>query len=208
MDQQIYDSILDALDSSNIDLLHNLFTKYNLTPFSNLYDAPRITGFNNSILNTYIDYILYHNLVDILQNYIIDNSILPIDDDIICNALKLNFEIFDYIIYLGKFIPGEKTIKYAVQNCLSQKVEMILLMDNDLIDFIDNDDIEYLFSFDIDEETAKTIRVLFNYKIDKNLFVKYLDALKEPNNTYFNITEEEQNAAIEIIDFLEMEINK
>jgi hypothetical protein len=79
----------------------------------------------------------------------------------------------------------------------------ILENDNDLITDITDDDIEYLFGFDIDENTVETIRVLFNYGVDPILFSRFLTALKAPNDEYINISEDEQDFVIEIIDFLE-----
>ena len=49
----------------------------------------------------------------------------------------------------------------------------------------------------------ETIRVLFNYHIPPELFCRFLRALKDPEDKYFPIVEEETDIAIEIIEFLE-----
>ena len=69
--------------------------------------------------------------------------------------------------------------------------------------FCNLNNIEYLFSYDMDEETVETIRVLFNYNIDRILFVRFLKALKDPEDRYFPVGQEEQDIAIEIIEVLE-----
>lgn len=200
--EETYDTILDALDNENIKLLQELFMQYNLTPNSELFDAPR-EGYNEEcMLITYMDYVLYHNLQNILD-YLIYNTDLEIDDLIIARCLELqNFDIYKYICSLG-YIPQIETLKIAVRNCYSEITENILETDNELVYELEDEDIEYLFSFDMDEETIETIRVLFEFGIDKNLFTRFLKALKDPEDKYFPISEEEQDIAIEIIEFLE-----
>lgn len=199
--QESYDIILDALDNENTDLLQELFMQYNLTPDSKLFDAPR-EGYNDCMLITYMDYVLSHKLEDILD-FLIDTIGLEIDDSLIARSLELqNFETYKYILSLG-YIPQIETLRIAVRNCYSEITENILTTDNELIRDIEDEDIEYLFSFDMDEETGETIRVLFNFGIYRHLFARFLKALKDPEDKYFPVSEEEQDVAIEIIDFLE-----
>ena len=199
--QESYDVILDALDNENIDLLQELFIKYNLTPHSELFDEPR-EGNYDCMLITYIDYVLSYNLKNILE-FLIDTIGLEIDDIIIARSLELqNFETYHYILSLG-YTPQIETLRIAVRNGYSEIIENILATDNELIHDINDEDIEYLFSFDMDEETVETIRVLFNFKIDGTLFVRFLNALKNGEDKYFPVSEEEQDVAIEIIEFLE-----
>jgi hypothetical protein len=203
--QEAYDNILDALDNENIEELQKLFLEYNLTPASELYDAPR-EGYNDQLLLTYMDYILSYNLTDILD-FLIDEIGIEIDDSTIAHCLELqNFDTYNYIISLG-YIPQSETFKIAVRNCYSEITEQILAADNELIHELEDEDIEYLFSFDIDEETVETINVLFNYGIDPMLFNRFLKALKDPEDRYFPVSEEEQDHAIEIIEFLESKCN-
>ena len=199
--QESYDIILDALDNENIDLLQELFMKYNLAPHRELFDEPR-EGNNDCMLLTYMDYVLSYNLKNILE-FLIDTIGLEIDDIIIARSLELqNFETYNYILSLG-YTPQIETLRIAVRNCYSEIVENILAIDNELIHDIEDEDIEYLFSFDMDEETVETIRVLFNFKIDRTLFSRFLNALKNGEDKYFPVSEEEQDVAIEIIEFLE-----
>jgi len=198
---EVYDSILDALDNEDTEKLQELFIEYNLTPNSELYDAPR-EGFNEQQLITYMDYVLSFNLTDILD-FLIDVIGIEIDDSIISRALELqNFDTYKYIVSLG-YIPQVETLKTAIRNCYSEILDNILATDNELIHEVEDEDIEYLFSFDIDEETVETIHVLFNYGIDSMLFVRFLKALKDPEDRYFPVSEEEQDHAIEIIEYLE-----
>jgi hypothetical protein len=128
---------------------------------------------------------------------------LEIDDIIIARSLELqNFETYKYILSLG-YSPQIETLRIAVRNCYSEITENILAIDNELIHNIEDEDIEYLFSFDMDEETVETIRVLFNFGIDRTLFARFFNALKNGEDKYFPVSEEEQDVAIEIIEFLE-----
>ena len=196
-----YDIILDALDNENISLLQTLFVKYNLAPDSELFDAPR-EGYNDNMLITYMDYVLSYNLYDVLD-FLIDVIGVEIEDGIIARSLELqNFDTYNYILKLG-YCPQTETLKTAVRNSYSEITENILEIDNDLVHNIDDDDIEYLFSFDINEETIETIRVLFNYCINPGIFNRFLKALKDPEDRYFPISDEEQDHAIELIEFLE-----
>lgn len=199
--QETYDTILDALDNEDIETLNELFMNNNLTPDTELYDAPRL-GDNEQLLITYMDYVLAHDLRTILD-YLIDDIGIEITDIILSRCLELeNHGIYYYLLELG-YVPQAETLKYAIKNSLSDIIVNILELDNDLITEVIEDDIEYLFSFDIDENTVETIRVLFNYGIEPLLFSKFLTALKNPDNDYITISEEEQDFVIEIIDFLE-----
>jgi hypothetical protein len=199
--QETYDTILDALDNEDIETLNELFMNNNLTPDTELYDAPRL-GDNEQLLITYMDYVLAHDLRNIIE-YLIDDVGIEITDTILSRCLELeNYGIYYYLLELG-YVPQAETLKYAIKNSLSDIIVNILELDNDLIREITEDDIEYLFSFDIDENTVETIRVLFNYNIEPLLFSKFLTAIKNPDNDYITISEEEQDFVIEIIDFLE-----
>lgn len=196
-----YDIILDALDNEDTDLLKDLFIQYNLNPSDNLYDTPRL-GPCDQLLLTYIDYVLAHNLTNVLE-YLIDEINFEITDSILARCIDLqNLEMYNTIIQWG-YQPQEQCLKVAVRNCHSELVDSILTNDCELINELDDSDIEYLFSFDMDEETIETIHVLFNYNIDPVLFTRFLKSLKDPNDKYFCISDEEQDVAIEIIDFLE-----
>jgi hypothetical protein len=198
---EVYDTILDALDNENIELLQKLFAEYNLTPYMTLYDAPR-EGFNDQLLITYLDYVLSFGLTNILD-FLIDNIGIEIDDNLIAKTLELqNFDTYNYILSLG-YIPQIETLRIAVHNCYSEITDNILAVDNELVHELIDDDIEYLFSFDIDEETVETIHVLFNYGINPDIFIRFLKALKDPNDRYFPVSENETDYAIEIIAFLE-----
>ena len=199
--QETYDIILDALDSEDIETLNELFLNNNLTPDSELYDAPRFIE-DDIIVLTYLDYVIVHDLRTILD-YLIDDIGIEITDSILVRCLELNNHgMYQYILELG-YVPQIETLKYAVKNSFSDMIVNILENDNDLITDITDDDIEYLFGFDIDENTVETIRVLFNYGVDPILFSRFLTALKAPNDEYINISEDEQDFVIEIIDFLE-----
>jgi len=199
--QQTYDTILDALDCENTQLLKELFIEYNLEPYSELFDAPR-EGFNECILINYMDYVLSYNLSDVLE-FLIDDIGIIIDDALIARSLDLqNLESYNYILSIG-YIPQIETLKLTVRNSYAEITENILATDNELIREIEDEDIEYLFSFDMNEDTIETIRVLFNYKIDRHLFTRFLKALRDPEDKYFPVSEEEQDVAIEIIEFLE-----
>jgi hypothetical protein len=199
--QETYDIILDALDSEDIETLNELFLNNNLTPDSELYDAPRFIEDDIMVL-TYLDYVIVHDLRTILD-YLIDDIGIEITDSILVRCLELNNHgMYQYILELG-YVPQIETLKYAVKNSFSDMIVNILENDNDLITDITDDDIEYLFGFDIDENTVETIRVLFNYGVDPILFSRFLTALKAPNDEYITISEDEQDFVIEIIDFLE-----
>ena len=201
INHQIYDTILDALDSENTELLKSLFIEYDLEPYSELCDAPR-EGFNDCMLFNYMDYVLSYNLSNVLD-FLIDDIGIVIDDILIARCLELqNLQTYNYILSIG-YIPQIESLKIAIRNCYAEITDSILAIDNDLIQEIEDEDIEYLFSFDLDEETVETIRVLFNYNIDRYLFARFLKALKDPEDQYFPISNTEQDVAIEIIEFLE-----
>ena len=206
MNQEIYDSILDALDNENLELLQILFRDNNLSPSDKLYDAPRLTD-TEILLETYLDYVLYYNLKTIID-FLVDEKGLEITDNIMARALELqNTDTFNYFIEMG-YYPSLESLSMAIKHCYSAQIETILNINNstynnELIHTITDDTIEYLFSFDMNEETIETIRVLFNYGINKCLFSKYLNILKNPGENQYEISPEEEDIAIEIIDFLE-----
>jgi len=206
MNQEIYDSILDALDNENLDSLQILFRENNLSPYDKLYDNPRLTD-TEILLETYLDYVLYYNL-KIIIDFLVDEIGLEITDNIMAKALELqNTNTFNYFIEMG-YHPSVESLSMAIKNCYSTQIETILninnsIYNNELIHTITDDTIEYLFCFDINEETIETIRVLFNYGINKCLFSKYLNILKNPCENQYEISPEEEDIIIEIIDFFE-----
>ena len=116
--------------------------------------------------------------------------------------MQLNFDTYEYFVSCG-YMPEIECLRMAVHNAYSGIVEAILALDNELVMQLDDTDIEYLFSFDMDEETVETIRVLFNYNIQPKIFKRFLLALKDPEDKYFPVSNEETDIAIEIIEFLE-----
>jgi hypothetical protein len=197
---ELYDRILDALDNEDIPTLVELFTTNGISPKDRLNDAPR-EGYNEQQLETFIDYVLSYNLTNVLE-YLIDENGLEVSDELLARAMELNFDTYDYFISSG-YIPEIQCLRTAVQNAFSGIVDAILAIDNELILQLTDTDIEYLFSFDMDEETIETIRVLFNYQIAPELFRRFLRALKDPEDKYFPVANEETDIAIEIIEFLE-----
>lgn len=200
LSDELYDKILDALDNEDVPALVELFTTYELKPATQLSDSPR-EGFNDQLLYTYIDYVLSYNLTEVL-NYLIDENGLEVTDDLLARALELNLDAYEYFIING-YIPEIACLKMAVRNALSGIVDGILATDGEMVMELEDEDIEYLFSFDMDEETIETICVLFNYNINPALFNRFLKALKDPEDKYFTVSEEETDIAIEIIEFLE-----
>ena len=198
----LYDKILDALDHEDISTLVDLFTVNGILPTDRLNDAPR-EGYNDQQLETYIDYVLSYNLTAVLD-YLIDENGLEVSDGLLARAMELNFDTYEYFITAG-YIPEVECLKMAVRNAFSGIVEAILAVDGDgeLVGGLEDADIEYMFSFDLDEETVETIRVLFNYGVAPGLFTRFLKALKDPEDKYFPVVEEETDIAIEIIEFLE-----
>lgn len=196
----LYDKILDALDHEDVPTLVELFTTNGISPEEKLNDAPR-EGYNDHLLETYIDYVLSYNLTKVLE-YLIDENGLEVSDGLLARAMELNFDSYDYFISCG-YMPGIECLSMAVQNAFSGIVDTILATDNELVFQLTDTDIEYLFSFDMDEETIETIRVLFNYHVPPVLFRRFLKALKCPEDTYFPVADEETDIAIEIIEFLE-----
>ena len=197
---ELYDKILDALDHEEIPTLLELFTTHRIQPADRLNDAPR-EGYNDQQLETYIDYVLSYNLTNVLE-YLIDENGLEVSDGLLARAIELNFDTYDYFVSCG-YIPEIGCLRMAVHNAYSGVVDSILTIDNELVLQLTDSDIEYLFSFDMDEETVETIRVLFNYNVPSKLFCRFLLALKDPEDEYFPIADEETDIAIEIIEFLE-----
>ena len=197
---ELYDKILDALDHEEIPTLVELFTTHGIQPTDKLNDAPR-EGYDDKQLETYIDYIIAYNLTKVLE-YLIDENGLEVSDGLLARVLELNFNTYDYFISCG-YIPEIECLRMAVHNAYSGIVDSILAIDNELVFQLTDSDIEHLFSFDMDEETIETIRVLFNYHIPSKLFSRFLKALTDPEDKYFPVADEETDIAIEIIEFLE-----
>jgi len=198
--EELYDKILDALDNEDIPILVELFTENGILPGDSLIDAPR-EGYNDQPLETFIDYVLSYNLTKVLD-YLIDENGLEISDSLIARAMELNFDTYDYFISAG-YMPEIECLRTAVHNAFSGVVDGILAMDGELVLQLEDADIENLFSFDMDEETVETVRVLFNYGVAPELFTRFLRALKDPEDKYFPVADEETDIAIEIIEFLE-----
>lgn len=197
---ELYDKILDALDHEDISTLVGLFTTHGIQPTDRLNDAPR-EGYNDQQLENYIDYVLSYNLTKVLE-YLIDENGLEVSDELLAHAMQLNFDTYEYFISSG-YVPEIECLRMAVHNAYSGIVDSILTMDNELVLQLVDSDIENLFCFDMDEETVETIRVLFNYNVPPKLFQRFLIALKDPEDKYFPIADEETDIAIEIIEFLE-----
>jgi len=208
-----YDEILDALDNEDTNTIIKRFQEFNLEPDSELLDAPRL-GNNykefNIELNTYLDYIIYYNLTNIIDVFI-DNFNLVITDETLSLCLTLhNHDTYNYLCNLG-YIPELDTFKKAVHLCCSEIVDDILSNDSDLIKFLDDEDIEYIYNYDINEETIETVRVLFNYNIEPSIFSEFLSVLKEhsanidSNSTNSNNSNNEdfEDIILELIDILE-----
>lgn len=200
INDELYDKILDALDHEAVETLVDLFTSNGISPTAQLNDAPR-EGYNDQLLETYIDYVLSYNLTKVLE-YLIDENDLEISDKLLARAMELNFDTYDYFISCG-YMPEIECLRMAVQNAFSGIADAILETNNELVFQLVDADIEYLFSFDMDEETVETIRVLFNYHVPAELFSRFLKALKDPEDKYFPVADEETDIAIEIIEFLE-----
>ncbi len=201
LNQEIYDTILDSLDSEHKTLVHNIFIKYNLTYNSKLFDAPRHC-FNDTLLETYLDYVLAFNLSNILD-FLIDDMHLAIDDTIFIRCLELeNFESYKYIISLG-YTPQINTFKHAVHNCYSLVVENILVSDIEFINELNEHDVENIFNYNIDSDTVEMLYMLFNYGVNPDIFNRYLIALKDPTGTQIMINDTEREFAHEIIEILE-----
>jgi len=207
-----YDEILDALDNEDTNTIIKRFQAFDLEPDSELVDAPRL-GNNykevNIELNTYLDYVIYYNLTNIIDIFI-DNFNLGITDDTLSKCLTLhNHDTYNYLCNLG-YIPESETFKKAVHLCCSKIVDSILSNDSDLIKVLDDEDIEYIYNYNIDEETIETVRVLFNYDVEPSIFSEFLFVLREYDsnaNIDFNSNnsnnEDIEDIILELIDILE-----
>ena len=196
--QELYDNILDILDNQNTQSLYELFTSYNLTYNSKLYDAPR-DGFNDNALETYIDYVLAFNLSNVL-NFLIDDINLEITDTLIARCIELgNIDTYNYILLLG-YSPQIKTFKCAVHNCYSYIIEQILKTNIEFIHELTDFDINSIFNYNIDGDTVETIYTLFNHGANPNLFIYYSQSLQDPDNQVIPIGKDEQEFVMEIID--------
>ena len=201
MSLEDYDIILDALDNDDANKILKCFQKYELYPDSLLLDAPRY-GNNNIEMNTYLDYVICYNLTDIIDAFINELN-LEITDDIFASCITLyNQDTYKYFCEQG-YIPESNTFIIAVQYCCSTIVDSILEYDKDMIDLLDEEHIENIFNCTIDEETVETIRVLFNYGINYNLFNTVISLLKEQTNNIDNYNESNQDIILEIIDIIE-----
>lgn len=215
-----YDEVLDAIDNERQQVIIDLFKEYELEPYSQLLDSPRITNHSNIELTTYLEYVLYYNLTDIIDLFIDDMGVV-IDDEILASTLILqNTDTYEYLCGLG-YTPEEQTLKTAVQMRYSNIVESILSNDCDLIHNIDIDDIECLYNDsnggdggddNFDEEMCETLSVLCNYNIDKHLLHPMLCKLKHMyvsntnninNLDIDNLDIEKQDVIFEIINILE-----
>ena len=196
-----YDIILDALDNEDTNKILKCFQKYELEPSSLLLDAPRF-GNNNIEINTYLDYIICYNLTDIIDVFINELN-LEITDEVLASCITLcNHDTYRYFCELG-YIPESNTFITAVQYCCSTIVDSILEYDRDMIYLLDEEHIENIFNCNVDEETVETIRVLFNYGINCNLFKNIISNFKEQKNDLESYNEYDKDIILEIIDILE-----
>jgi hypothetical protein len=200
-----YDELLDYIDMEDIDNVKEKFVSYNLNIYDLLYDAPRYNDTGDEML-TYLDYAIAHNLTNIID-FCIENKYIDPNDIFLARCIDLHcIETYQYYIKSG-CKPYINSLRNAIKLCYSEIVDNILTINNDisqlLLTEIDDEIIEYLFSFDIDEETLETVRALLNHNIDPVLFSKYLGYLKNQEDNYFKIAEDNQDLVIELIDILE-----
>jgi len=199
-----YDVILDALDNDDANKILKCFEKFELCPESLLIDAPRY-GNNNIEINTYLDYVICYNLTDIIDAFINELN-LEITDDILASCITLcNHDTYKYLSELG-YIPEENTFITAVQLCCSTIVDSILEYDTDLIELLEEEHIDNMFNCNIDEETVETIRVLFNYGVNSNIFNNIISKLKsdEGDDNYLEYNNDcDKDILLEIIDIIE-----
>ena len=196
-----YDIILDALDNEDTNKILKCFQKFELEPGSLLFDAPRF-GNNNIEINTYLDYIICYNLTDIIDVFINELN-LEISDDVFASCITLcNHDTYRYFCELG-YIPESNTFITAVQYCCSTIVDSILEYDSEMINLLVEEHIENIFICNIDEETVETIRVLFNYGIDCNLFNNIISKFKEQKDDLEFYNDYDKDIILEIIDILE-----
>ena len=196
-----YDIILDALDNEDTNKILKCFQKFELEPGSLLFDAPRF-GNNNIEINTYLDYIICYNLTDIIDVFINELN-LEITDDVFASCITLcNHDTYRYFCELG-YIPESNTFITAVQYCCSTIVDSILEYDSEMINLLVEEHIENIFICNIDEETVETIRVLFNYGIDCNLFNNIISKFKEQKDDLEFYNDYDKDIILEIIDILE-----
>lgn len=201
----VYDELLDYMDEEQIEKVVELFLKYDLTLFDYLNDSPRFSE-DGEIMNTYLDYILNHKLWSLLS-YAIQNNYILVDDKLLANCIKShNIDAYYFLIenYPNTAIPNIESAKESTKLCYSDILDGILSTQPNIINEIKDDIIEYLFSFDIDEDTLETVRVLLNHNINISLFDKYIPHLQNgANDDYFSIKEDNQDLVIELIDLLE-----
>jgi hypothetical protein len=200
-----YDELLDYLELEDTDKLLELFQKYNLNVFDLLFDAPRYNDSGDELL-TYLDYAIAHNLTGVID-FCIEQKYLQPDDKFLARCISLHcIQTYQYYID-NECIPGVECLREATKLCYSELIDNILSINCEvaivLLEELDDEIIEYLFSFDIDEETVETVRVLFNHNIAPEKFSKYLKYLHNPDGNYFNIAEDDQDLVIELIDILE-----
>jgi hypothetical protein len=199
-----YDIILDALDNEDTNKILKCFQQFDLEPQSLLIDAPRFGNSNNIEINTYLDYAICYNLTDIIEVFINELN-LEITDDIFASCITLySHDTYKYFCEQG-YIPESNTFITAVQYCCSTIIDSILEYDKDMIELLDEEHIENIFNCIIDEETVETIRVLFNYGINCNLFNDIICKLKEQSNNmdFCDNYECDKDIILEIIDIIE-----
>lgn len=198
-----YDELLDYIDNENIDEVRKMFVQFGLTVNSPLFDAPRYNAAGDELF-TYQDYIIAHSLIALLD-YCIENEYIKVNDTLFYLCVQNHaLDVYEYLreSYPNSY-PAEQTLCESVKLCYSELTAELLISNPQLIYCIDDSTLEYLFSFDIDEETLETIRVLFNYNINPMLFNSYLAHLYNPEDSYFKIAEDDKDLVIELIDILE-----
>ena len=208
-----YDIILDALDNEDTNKILKCFAQFNINPKSQLFDAPRY-GNDNIEINTYLDYVIFYNLTNVIDIFI-DELNLEITDEIIASSITLyNHDTYTYFCDLG-YIPESITFIVAVEYSCSSIVYNMLENyndnDNELLILINKEHIENMFNCRIDEETAETIRVLFNFGIKHCLFDEIITKLKtqhnDNNNDNDNDDSQDQDILLEIFDIIESNCN-
>lgn len=193
-----YDALLDYMDDEDVANFSEIFDHYNLHYTMYLEDTPRYNETNN-ILETYLDYALGNGLNEIV-NYFIENQGLEITDEVMARTIQLNcIDSYNHLLELG-FMPEFQTLKMAIKHSYCDIVESILDLTPELITQVDEETVDGIFSFSIDEESIDTIRILFDFEVEKSLFVKYLDLMDQPD--IINLNEDEKDHVIVLADFL------
>ena len=198
-----YDELIDYIDDENVDEVREMFVQFGLTIDTLLFDSPLYNSSGDELF-TYLDYIIANSLIKLI-NYCIDETFIVLDDKFFHRCVQIGaLDVYEHVRELyPTFYPAEQTFCEAIKQCNSSIAAELLGINPQLIYYIDDSVLEYLFSFDIDEETLETVRVLFNYNVNPVLFNRYLSYLHHPEGNYFKIDEDDKDLVIELIDILE-----